>query len=230
MLTAPGRDPRALRDFLLASTALAWPPLVPEIALRLATEVTPLWHATEGHLAAAGIAPPFWAFAWVGGQALARTLLDEPALVRGRSVVDLASGSGLVAIAAALAGARRVVAVDVDPLAGAAVALNAERNGVSVEVRLEDVLDAVDEPPDWIRDADVLLAGDACYEPALGPRVARFLRARARAGALCLLGDPGRSYLPAEGLAPIARHAVPVQGDVESAAELSTRVFRVEAR
>jgi predicted nicotinamide N-methyase len=229
MLARPGGDPGALRAFVAAHTALVRPPLLPELTLRLATEVTPLWTATEAHLAAAGIEPPFWAFAWAGGQALARALLDAPDLVRGRVVIDLASGSGLVAIAAALAGARAAIAVDVDPLAGAAAALNAEDNGVAITVRLEDVLDRADDPPAWLASADVLCAGDACYDPHLAPRIVRLLRARARAGASCFLGDPGRAYRPDEDLELVARCVVPCQGDVEDSAEKAASVFRVTA-
>jgi predicted nicotinamide N-methyase len=221
------RDPRVMRDFILASTAIARPPLVPEIALQLATEVTPLWQATERHLAETGIEPPFWAFAWAGGQVLARTILDRPELVRDRSVLDFATGSGLVAIAAARAGAARVAAVDRDPLAIAAAALNAERNEARLDARCADLLGEASLPA-WA-EAEVVLAGDVCYDRAMSAPVLAFLRARAARGALVLLGDPGRAYLPADGLDEIARRDVPTPDGVESTAVLSAAVYRVRA-
>src|SRR5689334_1465681 len=209
-------DPRHLL-FIEANTAVAAPPLLPEIRLNLATSVTPLWHATERELMASGIEPPFWAFAWAGGQALARTLLDAPELVRGRAVLDFASGSGLCAIAAALAGAASVVAVERDPIAIAAIARNAERHGVRVEARLEDVLSRGEGSlPAWIERCDVVLAGDVCYDAAMTAAVIPWLRARVAAGARVLLGDPGRAYLPSEGLVELRRMRVPLVDDVEA--------------
>lgn len=218
--------PDAHRAFVLAQTTVLAPPLLPELLLHLATEVTPLWHATEKSLAEAGVEPPFWAFAWAGGQGLARHLLDHPALVRGRRVLDFASGSGLVALAAARAGAAHVVALDRDPLAAAAAALNAERLGLAIEPRLADVLDddaALDEG------FDVVTAGDVCYDAAWAGRAVSYLRRHARAGALVLLGDPGRSYLPVEGLEEIARYPVRTIDDIEGRRELTGVVYRVRA-
>ena len=212
---------RSFRAFIEANTVVAAPPLLPEIRLHLATEVTPLWRATERDLALGGIEPPFWAFAWAGGQALARYLLDAPACVRGRSVLDFASGCGLVAIAAALAGARRVTAVERDPLAGVAIALNAARHGVEIEVRLAEILGAEEKL------AEVVLAGDVCYDRAMAAQVVPFLRAQARAGALVLLGDPGRAYLPPAGLRELAAYRVPVIDDVESTSEKRGLVYEV---
>jgi len=220
-------DPRHL-SFIEANTAVGAPPLLPEIRLNLATQVTPLWHATERELMASGIEPPFWAFAWAGGQALARTLLDAPELVRGRAVLDFASGSGLCAIAAAMAGARSVVAVERDPLAVAAIALNAERHGVSVEARLLDVLGRGEGPlPAWSEGCEVVLAGDVCYDAAMTAQVIPWLRARVAAGARVLLGDPGRAYLPSEGLAEVRRIRVPLIDDVEAEAERWGVVYSV---
>lgn len=210
--------------FIVESTALASPPLLPEIRLHLATEVTPLWHATEAHLAQAQIEPPFWAFAWAGGQALARHLLDHAELVRGRRVLDFASGSGLVAIAAALAGAAEVIAVELDPLAVTAIGLNARASGVRVDARLADVIES---EPEWLADREVILAGDVCYDRAMTDRVRPWLAARARAGALTLLGDPGRAYLDPSDLVEIARHVVPTIDDVEGQREKTGVVFRV---
>ena len=144
--------------FVLANTAIAAAPLVPEIRLHLATEVTPLWQATETELAQSGLEPPFWAFAWPGGQALARYVLDRPQLVRNKRVLDIAAGSGLAAIAAAKAGAAQVVANEIDDFAAVALALNAALNGVAVEVSRHDLLGGAADP------FDVVLAGDVCYE------------------------------------------------------------------
>ncbi|MFN3447967.1 MAG: class I SAM-dependent methyltransferase [Roseococcus sp.] len=196
------------RDFIRAQTAVAHAPLVPEIALHLATEITPIWQASEAFLAAHGVEPPFWAFAWPGGQALARAILDAPETVRGLSVLDFAAGCGIAAIAAAKAGAARVEASEIDPLAAEAVRLNAALNGVAVESRAEDM---VGQPARW----DVILAGDVCYEAPMTAHILPWLRAMAAAGVRVLLADPGRAYLPREGLAPLSRHAVPTSLELE---------------
>jgi len=209
----------AHRSFIEANTAILAPPLLPEIRLHLASSVTPLWHATERELRASGIEPPFWAFAWAGGQALARTLLDAPELCRGLTVLDFASGSGLCAIAAAMAGARRVVAVERDPIALAAIALNAERHGALVEALQEPTVER------W----DVVLAGDVCYDAAMAREVIPWLRARAGEGAKVLLGDPGRAYLPSEGLVELRRVRVPIIDDVEAETERVGIVYSVLA-
>jgi predicted nicotinamide N-methyase len=222
------RGPEEARAFIQASTAVTAPPLLPEISLHLATEVTPLWQATEAWLSARGLEPPFWAFAWSGGQALARLLLDRPEIVRGAGVLDLASGSGLCAIAAARAGAVRVVAVDRDPMAKEAIALNASYNGVLVEAHAEDLLGQKGLPT-WAEGAAVVLAGDVCYDAVMTEAVLPWLRARAAEGARVLLGDPGRAYLPAEGLVEIARYRVPVIDDVESEREKWGVVYEVSA-
>jgi predicted nicotinamide N-methyase len=196
------------RDFIRAQTAVAHAPLVPEIALHLATEITPIWQASEAFLAAHGVEPPFWAFAWPGGQALARAILDAPETVRGLSVLDFAAGCGIAAIAAAKAGAARVEASEIDPLAAEAVRLNAALNGVAVESRAEDM---VGQPARW----DVILAGDVCYEAPMTAHILPWLRAMAAAGVRVLLADPGRAYLPREGLAPLSRYAVPTSLELE---------------
>jgi predicted nicotinamide N-methyase len=196
-------------SFVRSNTAIAAPPLVPEIRLHLATEVTPIWQATEESLARFGTPPPFWAFAWAGGQALARYLLDSPETVAGRDVLDVASGSGMVAIAAAMAGANRVTASDIDPFAAAAIALNAALNGVSVSVEPRDLLDR--GPAGW----GVVTAGDVCYEEPMASRMIALLRRIAARGRLALLGDPGRAYLPREGLIERARYVVPVSRELE---------------
>ncbi len=195
--------------FVRSNTAIEAPPLVPEIRLHLATEVTPIWLATEETLARNGLPPPFWAFAWAGGQALARYLLDNPQIVAGRAVLDFGAGSGLVAIAAAKAGAARVTAAEIDPFAAAAIAVNAALNGVAIEVAATDLLD------DDGDGAAVVTAGDVCYEHAMAERAVGWLRRRAARGATVLLGDPGRTYLPRSGLRERARYVVPTSRELE---------------
>src|SRR5205823_4281895 len=174
--------------FVERNTAIAAPPLLPEIRLHLATEITPIWQATEETLARSGLPPPFWAFAWAGGQALARYLIDNPQVVAGKRTLDFAAGSGLVGIAAMLAGAKDVLCADIDPYCEAAVALNAAANGVACGFTANDLLDG--PPPAW---AEVILAGDICYEKPLAERVLTWLGAARAAGATVLIGDPGRS-------------------------------------
>jgi predicted nicotinamide N-methyase len=195
--------------FVRRNTAITAPPVVPEIRLHLATEVTPIWQATEETLAQGAIPPPFWAFAWAGGQALARYLLDHPAEVAGRSVLDFGAGSGLVAIAAAKAGAASVLAAEIDHFAAAAIAANAAINSVAIEVTSADVIGTID--PRW----EVVTAGDVCYEQPMADRVAAWLRDLAGQQRLVLLGDPGRTYLPAAGLCERARYLVPTSRDLE---------------
>ncbi len=197
------------RAFILANTTLQAPPHAPELRLHLADEITPIWRMTETELQEIGLAPPFWAFAWAGGQALARYLLDHPVEVRGLSVLDFASGSGLVAIAAMKAGAARALAADIDPFCAAAIALNAEANGVTVASVERDLLDA---PPPAV---DVVLAGDICYEKPLAERVLAWLRLAKAAGAQVLIGDPGRSYFPKTGLTRLADYQVATTRELE---------------
>ncbi|HEX4184840.1 MAG TPA: 50S ribosomal protein L11 methyltransferase [Stellaceae bacterium] len=182
---------------------------MPEIRLHLATEITPIWQATEDTLARSGLPPPYWAFAWAGGQALARFLLDHPERVAGRSVLDFGAGSGLVAIAAAKAGAASVLAAEIDDFAAAAIAANAALNDVSILVTMADVLDTV--VPQW----EIVTAGDVCYERPMAERVTAWLRGLAARGVLVLLGDPGRAYLPSEGLVERARYIVPTSRELE---------------
>jgi len=182
---------------------------VPEIHLHLATEITPIWQATEETLARSGLPPPFWAFAWAGGQALARYLLDHPAEVAGRSVLDFGAGSGLVAIAAAKAGGALVLAAEIDDFAAAAIAANAQLNGAAIDVTTEDLLDTVD--PRW----EIVTAGDVCYERPMADRVTGWLRKLVARGTLVLLGDPGRAYLPDKGLTERARYLVPTSRELE---------------
>jgi predicted nicotinamide N-methyase len=199
-------DPEA---FIRQNTALQPVPHAPEISLYVADEITPIWSMTEGALGAMGISPPFWAFAWAGGQALARYVLDHPEIVAGKSVLDFASGSGLVAIAAMKAGAARTLACDIDPMCDAAIAVNAEANRVTVEAVITDLLD---HPPPAV---DVILAGDICYERALTGRVLAWLQAARAAGVTVLIGDPGRTYFPKSGLDKLAQYEVRTTRELE---------------
>ena len=204
--------------FLRAHTRLDRPSLVPEVQLHVADDVVALWEAMETEGGGAGEDPPFWAAAWPGGQALARHVLDHPELVAGRRVLDLGAGSGLVAVAAVLAGASGVLASDVDPYSHAAVGLNAEVNGVTGIDVVGDVLD--EELPE----IDVVLAGDVCYDREMTARVLPFLGAAWLRGATVLLGDPGRAYVPKEGLLAQAEYDVP---DAAGGAVRRTTVWRL---
>jgi predicted nicotinamide N-methyase len=207
--------------FVRRNTAVEVPPLLPELRLYLASEVTPLWQATEESLARGAVPPPYWAFAWAGGQALARYLLDHPETVAGRTVLDFGSGSGLVAIAAARAGARHVLAAEIDHFAIAAIAANAALNDVAVQVTPADLIGASDA--NW----DVVTAGDVCYEREMAERVVPWLRMLAGRGCLVLLGDPGRAYLPAVGLVERARYLVPTSREIEDREIRETVVWEV---
>lgn len=206
--------------FIRANTQLLSPPHTPEIRLHLATELVPIWQKTEEELAAIGVPPPFWAFAWAGGQALARHLLDNGDSVRGRRVLDFASGSGLSAIAAAKAGASHVLASEIDPFAIAAIGLNAAVNGVAVASTLEDVIGRDDG---W----DTVLAGDVCYEREMSARVFAWLRQLAARGALVLMGDPGRNYLPSSNLVEIAVYDVQTTRELEDREVRRTKVWQI---
>jgi len=209
----------ARRAFILENTRLQSPPHTPELALHLADEMLPIWRMTEEALAEIGLPPPFWAFAWAGGQALARYVLDNPGLVAGRRVIDFASGSGIVGIAALKAGAADVLASDIDPFCGAALSLNQAANGV--EARFTDVNLLDSAPPA----ADLILAGDICYEKPLAEQVMAWLGAGRAAGAQVLIGDPGRSYFPREGLEKLAEYQVPTTRELEDREVKKTAVW-----
>ncbi|WP_238121123.1 MULTISPECIES: class I SAM-dependent methyltransferase [unclassified Xanthobacter] len=213
------KDPVA---FIRAETRLRPVPLVPEISLHVADEAVPIWHRTEEELGELGLPPPFWAFAWAGGQALARHVLDHPELVAGGRVLDFASGSGLVGIAAMKAGALEVDCADIDPFALSAIALNGDANGVALTPVGEDLIG---------RDAgwDTVLAGDISYERELAERVHGWLSALARRGARVLIGDPGRTYLPKETLERIAEYRVPMTRELEDMEIKHTSVWRPRA-
>jgi predicted nicotinamide N-methyase len=207
--------------FIRANTMVMPLPLVPEVKLHLATEAVPLWQKTEEELGELGLPPPFWAFAWAGGQALARYVLDHPEIVRRRSVVDLASGSGLVGIAAIKAGAAHVLAADIDDFALAAMALNADLNDVVIRMTGGDLL-AASPPP-----ANVILVGDLFYEKGLAERCLAWLWQAEAQGSTVLIGDPGRSYLPRQNLEKLAEYAVPVTRDLEDAEIKRSAVWRL---
>ncbi len=205
--------------FIRAETRLRPVPHAPEIRLHVADEATDLWQKTEEELGTLGLPPPFWAFAWAGGQALARYILDHPETVRGRTVLDFASGSGLVAIAAAKAGAGEVSACDIDPFALAAIGLNAEANGVAIRALQADL---VGQDHGW----DTVLAGDICYERDTAERVVAWLQTLGRRGATVLIGDPGRSYLPKDALEALKTYEVPVTRSLEDAEIKRSSVWR----
>ncbi|MBN9444582.1 MAG: class I SAM-dependent methyltransferase [Bosea sp. (in: a-proteobacteria)] len=209
--------------FIREHTRLLPVPHAPEIALHVAEEATELWQKTEDELAVIGLPPPFWAFAWAGGQALARYLLDHPHAVAGRRVLDFASGSGLVAIAAMKAGAVSVEACDIDAFAATAIGLNAQANGVAVTARLADLVGC---DAGW----EVICAGDVCYERTMASTVIDWLGALAQRGATVLIGDPGRSYLPKDRLEAVATYEVPVTRALEDAEIKRSSVWRLDGR
>ncbi len=212
--------------FIRTNTVLKSTSLVPEVRLHLADTALELWQLTEDELEDRGLPPPFWAFAWAGGQALARYVLDTPEIVRGKTVFDFASGSGLVAIACALAGAERVVANEIDVFAICAIRLNAEANGISDRLVILDH-DVLSDPPEGTY--DLMLAGDVCYEKPMADLAIPFLRARAKSGVEVLIGDPGRTYLPKSGLEQVSEYRVPVPRDLEDSDLRRTVVWRVGA-
>ena len=208
---------RLIRRLGLAAAPV---PLVPEVQAWVASELTPIWEATE---AGAGrtLPPPYWAFVWPGSQALARYLLDRPAVAAGQRVLDFAAGGGVAGIAAARAGAHEVLTCDLDPLASAATRLNAALNGVAVRTTTADL---VGQPLPGLQ---VVLVGDVCYERTLAARIMAWLRRLSADGAVVLLADPGRAYAPSDGLELLATYSVPTLLELESAEHLKTRVVRV---
>jgi predicted nicotinamide N-methyase len=210
------REILAMVDFVAANTVAQPIPHVPEITLRLGVEAVPLWDKIEAEFGRRQTAPPYWAFAWAGGQALARYILDHPETVSGRRVLDFASGSGLSAIAAAKAGAAQVIASDIDYFAVVAIALNAEANGVALETVATDLL--AEESGFDPASVDIVLAGDVFYEPGIAARSLAFLQRCQAAGAVVLLGDPGRKHLPKDRLIARCQYEVPVSRDVQYSA------------
>jgi predicted nicotinamide N-methyase len=217
------RLPADPEGFVRANTALATPVMVPEFKLWLASEYVPIWQATETWLEEQNVDPPYWAFCWPGGQAIARYLLDHPAEVRGRRVIDFAAGSGVSAMAAVRAGAASVVANDIDALSLVAARLNARANGLDLQTSADDWLAG----PEGAPEADVVIAGDVCYEREMSARALAWLRSHARLGRLVLLGDPGRNYFSAQGLEEQARYEIPTSLQLENRGMRETVVWRV---
>ncbi|MFC6446818.1 class I SAM-dependent methyltransferase [Shinella zoogloeoides] len=205
--------------FIRENTDVLSPPHVPEVRLRLATEAHDLWLKTEEELEAIGLPPPFWAFAWAGGQGLARHVLDHPQLVAGKTVLDFASGSGLVGIAARMAGASAVLAADIDPWSGTAIRLNAALNGVALDCSAEDL---VGRDAGW----DVVLAGDVFYDRDFADVLIPWFSALAARGATVLVGDPGRAYCPRDRMEALATYQVPVTRALEDSEVKKTTVWR----
>ena len=207
--------------FIRANTALIAPPLVPEIKLHLATESLPIWQKTEEELGEMNVPPPYWAFAWAGGQALARYILDHPELVRDKRVLDLGAGSGLTTLAPMLAGAMSATAADIDPLALIATRMNAAANGLHVATTSEDLLARPLEP------YDVVLVGDLFYERQLAGKVLAYIDAARAQNALVLIGDPRRNYFPRDRFTKVADFRVPVTRELEDSEIKHTAVWQV---
>jgi predicted nicotinamide N-methyase len=214
---APARGSAA--DFIRAHTVPGQAPLVPELTLRLASEITPIWHATEAWLHEVNIAPPFWAFAWPGGQAAARHILDHAALAAGKRVLDFACGGGIAGLAAARAGAAAVDANDIDPLALAACCLNAADNGLALTPLNGDIVGSACQ---W----DLIVAGDVCYEAPMVRRILPWLRAMAAEAEVWVV-DPGRAYLPDHGLERLAEYNVPTTLELEDQPQRRTVLYRL---
>lgn len=221
--SAPSGSISQWESFVREHTGVARVPFVAELVTHTAAEAIPLWEETEARDGRPGLAPPFWAFPWAGGQALARYVLDHPAMVRGRRVLDLASGSGIVALAACRAGATHVIANEIDPYADAAIGLNAAANGLSVERRLGDLLDSAVSAST----ADVVLAGDVFYSEEMAARMLAFMRRASGYGAVVLVGDPGRTYVPRDAFDEVAVYDVPVIRDLEDTDVKRTTVWRL---
>lgn len=211
------------KAFIGAHTVIQATPFVPEIKLHLATEVTPLWQMTEQQFGETNLPPPFWAFAWPGGQGLARYVLDHPDVVRGKRVLDFASGCGIASIAAEKAGAAKSMASDIDPLAEAALQMNAGINAV----RIEDV--GVLRMDRSFKGADVILAGDVCYQQAMSVAVLRWLRLCMEAGTQIFMADPGRAWVPQEGLKELTRYEVPTSRELEDEEKRIVTVWEMVA-
>lgn len=207
-------------EFVERNTRLHSAPLVPELRLRLADEAIALWELTESEFEEKGLPPPYWAFAWAGGQALARYVLDQKALVSGRTVLDFAAGSGIAGIAAARAGALSVLCNDIDPFAASACTMNAALNSAAIHTLTDDLIGSDLVP-------DVVLAGDIFYEGPMSARSLAWLKEVAAKGALVLVGDPGRTYLPKEGLELLAEYDVPVTRDLEDKDVARVAVYRL---
>ncbi len=211
-----------VEDFIRENTRVSCPAIVPEVRLYMATEGTPLWKMTKEDLQQALDEPPFWAFAWPGSQGLARYILDNPGFVKDKRVVDFASGCGLAAIAAMLAGAKSALAIDIDPIALVATGLNAEINGVKVKTK-----EIVDMTKPFSK-ADILVAGDVCYQQAMSAAVVRWLRYCVEEDKTVFLADPGRAYVPEDGMKKITAYDVPVPPDLETCKKRTVTIWQME--
>jgi predicted nicotinamide N-methyase len=218
MTVKPQFDPV---EFIRTQTVVGSPSILPELKLHLATEVTPLWQMTEERMKGGNLPPPFWAFAWPGGQGLARYVLDHPESVCGKRVLDFAAGSGVAAIAAMKAGAKHVLAIDIDPLALQAIELNAMQN--DTVVYCTDIYDIGKAA----KHVDVILVGDVCYQQAMATRILRWLWLCVAAGTRVIMGDPGRAYVPESGLTLLATHTVPTLFDLESQDTRQVKIWDV---
>lgn len=217
------RAPQDPDSFIRTYTALGTPAMVPELKLWLAAEYLPIWQATEDWLETQNVDPPYWAFCWPGGQAVARYLLGHPEMVRGKHVIDFAAGCGVASLAAARCGASRVIGNEIDPVAIAAMRLNAEANALTIETSDTDWL----QGPPGSPEADVVIAGDVCYEREMTARAMDWLRGHAAKGRLVLLGDPGRNYFTADRLEELARYDIPTSLQLENRGLRETTVWRV---
>jgi len=217
------RAPEDPDTFIRTYTALGAPAMVPELKLWLAAEYLPIWQATEDWLDKQNVDPPYWAFCWPGGQAVARYLLAHPEMVKGKKVIDFAAGCGVASLAAARCGAQRVIGNEIDPVAIAAMRLNADANALSIETSEADWL----QGPPGSPEADVVIAGDVCYEREMTARAMDWLRGHAAKGRLVLLGDPGRNYFTADRLEELARYDIPTSLQLENRGLRETTVWRV---
>jgi len=211
-----------MAEFIKTQTVLEKPSFVPEITLQLATEVTPIWKLTEERLKGGDLPPPFWAFAWPGGQGLARYILDNPDVVKGKCVLDFAAGCGIAAIAAAKAGAKLSLADDIDLLAQEAVLINAAHNGVKVEIYR---VMSMDKP---FTGADLIILGDVCYQQAMSTAIMRWLTLCLEIGVRILIADPGRAYVPKDGMKELARYTVPTTLELEDQKTREVVVWELE--
>ncbi len=208
-------------EFIRTQTLPLQPSILPELTLHLATEITPLWQMTEDQMQAGHLPPPFWAFAWPGGQGVARYILDHPDVVRGKRVLDFAAGGGVIALAAMKAGAAEVTAIDIDPFALHAMQLNAVLNHVSITPM--HGIDMTKVP----KNIDLILTGDVCYQQAMTVQIMRWLWLCVGAGIRVIMGDPGRAYVPESGLIELAAYTVPTTREVESADSRTVKVWDV---
>ena len=223
MIMAPPMDEAGLAEIIRTHTVTGRAPLVPELTVHLATHITPLWEATENLLRETDMPPPFWAFTWPGGQALARYILDHPEVVAGRRVLDFGAGNGIQAIAAMRSGASSALANDIDPVALIAIGLNARLNGVTVETEAANLVGKID------RHWDLVIAGDVCYEQQASTVITEWLRRIAAAGIPVLMADPGRTFAPTTGFEELESYEVPVEKALEDKTVMETGVWRMSA-